>query len=362
MELTHKITSFQFYTVLFLSRVFAMVTYVAGVRESLSATDEVIAVAATGIFLFLTAVPVAIFLKQDNSSSLITRASCVSLKFAKILCIIYLVDYLYFGIITAVRFGIFTGSVMFPDTNIIFFIVMMLLASSYIAFKGIESIGRSAVIILIPVLFALLFVFATQSDEFDMLNFTHPFTDAPKDILSSGIYSASRTGELAFAVLLTPCVKKQKGQHIFKWIFVLTAVIFVTELLLAGVLGGFGSTQLFSMYSLSVLAEFGFIERLDAIITCTWLLCAAVKIAITLFLCETLLSSLFGKRRKVLFISLSAVIILGGAIPLTNNIVSLTGLIRSPISLIFYLSTVCIIPITVMLAEKFKRRRMHEKT
>lgn len=360
MELTPKITPFQFYTVLFLSRIFAMVTYAAGVRESLTTTDEVIAAVLTGIFLIITAIPVVLFLRQDNSSSIITRASCLSSGFAKVLCIIYLFDYLYFGIITAVRFGIFTGSVMFPDTNVIFFIVMMLLASSYIAFKGIESIGRSSVIILIPVVFALIFVFATQTDAFDILNFTHPFTDDIKDIVSSGFYSAARTGELAFTVLLAPYVKKQKGKHVFTWILAITAVIFVTELLLAGVLGGFGSTQLFSMYSLSVLAEFGFIERLDAIITCMWLLCAAAKIAVTLFLCETLLSSLFGKRRKMLYISLSAAVILAGSIPLTNNIVSLTGLIRSPIAFIFYLTTVCIIPVSVMVIEKIGRRKKHE--
>lgn len=356
MKLTPEITPFQFYTVLFLSRVFAMVTYVAGVRESLASTDEVIAAVVTGLFLLLTSIPVVLFLRKDKSSSLITRASCISQPFSKVLCVFYLAAYLYFGIITSVRFGIFTGSVMFPDTDVMFFIVMMLAAASYIALKGIECIGRSSVIILIPVIGALIFVFATQSENFDILNFTHPFTDSIKKITSSGFYSASRTGELAFPILLAPFVKKQKGKHIFSWIFAVTAVITVTEVVLTGVLGRFGSTQLFSMHSLSVLAQIGFIERLDAIITCMWLLCAAVKISITLFLCRTLLSSLLGKEKNVLYILLSAAVIFAGSLPLADNLISLTRLIRSPLAFVFYLTTVCLIPVTVMVSEKIKRR------
>ena len=152
-------------------------------------------------------------------------------------------------------------------------------------------------------------------------------------------------------------MKKQKGKHLLRWILAVSVVIVITEIVLASVLGGFGSTQLFSMYSLSVLAEFGFIERLDAIITCMWLLCAAVKIAVTLFLCETLLSSLIKKRCRKTYIFVSAAVILVCSVPLANNIGSLTALIRSPLAYVFYLSTVCVIPLIVIFAEKIKRRR-----
>ena len=362
MELTPKITPFQFYTILFLSRVFAMVTYVASFRTQLSTTDEVIMSLIMGGFLLITAIPTALFIKKDNKSSIITRASCVSTVFSKVLCVIFLVQSLYFGIITSVRFGIFTGSVMFPDINISFFVFVMVAASAYIAYKGIEAMGRSAVIILIPVFIALIFVFATQSKQFDLLNFTAPFSSDVKDIFSSGLYSCSRTGELAFITLLTPYVNNQKGKHMYRWIFAIIIIILITEILISGVLGNFAGTQLFSMYALSVLAEFGFIERLDALITCLWLLCAGVKISITIFLCETLLSSLFGKRKKILFIVISAVLIFLGTIPLSGSLVTFANLIRSPMTIIFYLLSVFLVPVAVMAGEKIKRRTKIEKT
>lgn len=361
MEMTPKITSFQFYTILFLSRVFAMVTYVASLRTQLSATDEVIMTLVMAVFLLITAIPTALLLKTDNKSSLIMRASCLSKVYAKIICVVYIIDYLYFGIITTVRFGIFTGSVMFPDTNILFFIFVMLAASAYIAIKGIEAMGRSAVIILVPVIFSLVFVFVSQSDEFDILNFTSAFSDNTGDIISSGFYTCARTGELAFVTLLTPYVRNQKSSHLYSWIFAVSIIVFITEFMLSGVLGNFGGTQLFSMYSLSVLAEFGFIERMDALITCMWLLCAGVKISITLFLCETLFTSLFGKRKKLLYIAISAAVIFIGTVPLSNSLVLLANLIRSPIAAVFYLMTVVILPLSVYIGEKIKRRKADAK-
>ena len=362
MELTPKITHFQFYTILFLSRVFAMVTYVASFRVQLSSTDEMIMSLIMGGFLLLTAIPTAIFIKKDNRSSLITRASCISPVFSKILCVIFFIQSLCFGIITSVRFGIFTGSVMFPDINITFFIFVMLASSSYIACKGIEALGRSAVIILIPVFIAMVFVFATKSKQFDLLNFSAPFTDDTGKMLSSGLYSCSRTGELAFVTLLTPYVNNQKPKHLYRWILAITVTIFVTELLITGVLGNFAGTQLFSMYTLSVLAKFGFIERLDALITCLWLLCAAVKTAVTIFLCETLLSSFFGKRKKVLYIIISASVIFLGTIPLSGSLVTLADIIRSPLTIIFYLTSVFVIPAVIMIGEKIKGRADLEKS
>ena len=334
-----------------------MVTYIAGINKELATTDEVIASVITGIFLAVSAIPVMFFLKHDNESGIIKRASCLSETFSKVLCVFYLITALYFGIITAVRFGIFTGSVMFPDTNMAFFIFIMLVASSYIAFKGIESAGRSAVIILIPVLLALIFVFATQSDAFDLLNFTHPFTDRITDVIQSGFYSASRTGELTFIILLTPYVKKIKGRHIFLWITAVTVLIIITEIMLAGVLGRFGATQLFSMYSLSVLAEAGFIERLDAIITCIWLICAALKIAVIIFVSETIFSSLFRKQNRLLFIAVSCTVIFIASIPMISNISGFIALMRSPVHPILFITGISIIPSVVMAGEKLKRRK-----
>ena len=356
MEKTPEITPFQFYTILFLSRVFAMVTYVAGFRSQLTTTDEVIMTLVMGVFLLVTAIPVALFNRKGNRLSVIDRASEVSAVFSKILCVIYFAGTLYFGIVTAVRFGIFTGSVMFPDINITFFVFIMIAASAFIAGKGIEAMGRSAVIILIPVFFALVFVFVTQTEKFDFLNFTSAFSDGVRDIFSSGAYTGARTGEVAFVLLMTPYVKGQKSSHLYRWLAVVVLIIVITEIFISGVLGNYAGTQLFSMYSMSVLAQFGFIERLDSLITCMWLLCAGVKLSVTVFLCASLMTSFFGKRKQILYIAVSSLLIFAGTLPLSGSLLTFASLIRSPFTVIFYLLCVCVIPVVVMISEKLKVR------
>lgn len=354
-----KITPFQFFTILFLSRIFALVTYIVSLRTQLETTDRVIMTVFTAVFLFVTVIPVAVFIKQDNSRSITSRADSVSPVFGKVLCIIYFAEAMYLGVITCVRFGIFTGSVMFPDTNILFFIFMMLLFSAYIAFKGIEAMGRSAVVMLFPVLFSLFFVFATQSADFDILNFTPAFESGTENILSTAFYSASRTGETALVILMPGYVKNQKTKHIFTFALLISVVMFTAELVMSGVLGKYGNTQLFSMYSLSVLAQFGFIERLDALFTCVWLLCAGVKISITLFVCSNLLSEFFGRNKRGIYLSATAVLMFICTIPLAGNLINLSWLINAHITQILYITAVCVLPISVMIAERIKK---NEKT
>lgn len=357
MQATAKITPFQFYSVLFLSRVFSLVTYVSSVRGTLSTSAEVVAVIIMTVILFITTIPTAILVKKDSQSSILTRAACISPLMQKVVCIIYMAGLIYKGIITAARFELLLGSVMFPETNVLFFVAILLLSAAFFACRGIEAIGRSAVIFLVPVFFALGFVFLTLTDDFDMLNFSAICTDETMNIIDAAVYSASRTGETAAAVLLLPFVKNHKPKHLYIWLGTVSAVIIITETMISGVLGGFGENQLFNMYSLSVLAKFGFIERMDAIISCIWMICAAVKLAVVFYLCKTVLGSLSGKNRTITYISISAAVIFIGMMLISLSIVNFADVIRSPLTIIFYFLIVVFVPLTVIIAEKIKEKR-----
>ncbi len=357
MQETAKITPFQFYSILFLSRIFSLVSYVSGIQQNLSTTDEVISVAVMSVFLFVLSIPTVLLIKKDSSSSIITRASCISPIFEKIIIVVYLISILYTGILTATRFELLVGSLLFPETNVLFFVAMMLLAAVYTSGKGIESIGRSAVIYLIPVLLAFVFVFLTLIDEFDILNFTPVYKNEIPDIFNSAYYSCARTGELGAIVLLMPNVKNQNKNHLFKWLISVSAIIFITELMISGVLGGFGKNQLFNMYSLSVLAEYGFVERLDAIISCIWLICAGVKMAMILYIANFLLSSLFKKSKKSVNISVCALIIFAGTAVISISILYFSAVASSPLTLILFTLAIAVIPFAVFIGEKIKEKR-----
>ncbi|MBQ8209838.1 MAG: GerAB/ArcD/ProY family transporter [Clostridia bacterium] len=357
MQKTAKITSFQFYSILFLSRVFALVSYVSGVRKSLSSTDEVIAVAVACVFLLVASIPTMLFIRKDGTPSILTRASCISPVLEKCIAAVYLVSIVYTGIVTASRFELMIGSLLFPETGVLVFVAAMLFAAAYGAYRGIESIGRSAVIYLIPVLGALVFVFATLINKFDVLNFTPVYTSEIPDMFDSAYYFCARTGELGAVLLLLPDVKNHSKKHMYNWIFALSAVVIVTELMVSGVLGGFGENQLFNMYSLSVLAKFGFVERLDAIISCIWLICAGVKMSMIFYICNLLLSSILNKKRKLVYISASAVAVFAGAAVISVSILRFSEVVSSPLTVIMFTFTIVVMPLAVMAAEKIKEKR-----
>lgn len=357
MQKTAEITSFQFYSILFLSRVFAVVSYVSGVRKSLSATDEVIAVAAACLFLIAVTIPTVLFIRKDSSSSILARASCISSGFEKIAAVIYLVSIVYTGIVTTARFELMIGSLLFPETSVLIFVAAMLLAAAYSAYRGIETIGRSAVIYLIPVLGAFIFVFTTLINKFDVLNFTPVYTSEIYNMVDSAYYFCARTGELGAVLLLLPNVKNHNKKHIYKWIFAVSVTVIITELMISGVLGGFGENQLFNMYSLSVLAKFGFVERLDSIISCIWLICAGVKMAMIFYICNVLLTSLFKKEKKLIYISASAVTVFAGTAVISTSILYFSRIVSSPSTVIMFTVTIVILPLAVILGEKIKERK-----
>ncbi len=357
MQKTAKITSFQFYSILFLSRIFALVSYVAGLRKDISNTDEVLAVVISCVFLFIALIPAIFFIRKDGTSSILTRASCVSPVFEKVVALIYLVSIIYTGIITTARFEMMIGSLLFPETSVLIFVASMLLVAAYSAYRGIESIGRSAVIYLIPVLGAIIFVFATLVNKFDILNFTPVYTSELPDVFSSAYFFCARTGELGAVLLLLPNIKNHSKKHIFNWLIVISVIIIATVLMIGGVLGGFGKNQLFNMYSLSVLAKFGFVERLDAIISCIWLICAGVKMAIIFYICNLLFTSVFKKEKKLIYIFISAVIVFAGTAVIATSIMYFSKIISSATTVVMFTLAIIVLPLAVMLGEKIKEKR-----
>lgn len=361
MQTRAKITPFQFYTILFLSRIFSLVTYISGIRGNLSTSGEVISVLIMAVLLVISALPTVILIKKDSNSSILTRASCLSPVFEKTLCVIYLLFFLFKGITTAARFELLLGSVMFPETNVQFFVAILLLAASFCTIRGIESIGRSSVIFLVPVLFAFAFVFLSLTQNFDILNFSAVYTDEITGILDGAVYSVSRTCEVSAVALLLPFIKDHKTKHLFTWLGAISAIIIITEIMISGVLGGFGKNQLFNMYSMSVIAQFGFIERMDSIISCIWMICSAVKLALIFYICNILLTSLTGKNRTKIYIVLSALAVFAGMMFISLSIVNFADLVKSPLMTIFYFSTAVIVPLAVITGEKIKEKK-HEKT
>lgn len=355
-----EITPFQFYTVLYLGRIFSFVTYITNVREALDSSEIIVGTLIMGVYMFITAIPMMIFIKTDNKSSIITRAACISKVFSKVVCVLYILNYFFYGIMAASRFEIFASSVMFPEKNMSFLMLTLLVATAYIAVKGVEPIARAAVAFLIPVLLTFAFVFLTEIKDFDILNFTPFSMDKMPSLLDIGFYTCTSTCEMLSLGIMIPYIKDQKVSALPKWLFATICTILIADIMLAGVLGSFSSTQLFGMYSMSVLAEFGFVERLDAIITCIWMFCAVIKLALIFFICNRLFSSLFEKKHQAIYLTISVFAVFIGMFIISDSIIRFFEIVTSPVQFLIYSVSACGIPIIILICEKIKKKRAKE--
>lgn len=358
-----KITPFQFYTILYLGRIFSFVTYISNIRVQLTSSEMFLGTLLMGVYMVITAVPMIIFIKTDSESSIITRAECLSKPFAKVVCVLYIANYYFYGIMAASRFEIFASSVMFPERNVSFIVLTLLIATAYVAAKGIEPIGRAAAAFLVPVLLTFLFVFSTSAKDFDMLNFTPMLTKNVSSLFDIGFYTCTSTCEMLSIGIMLPYIKNQKVRDLPIWIGVLFFTILVSNVMMSGVLGSFSSTQLFGMYSMSVLAEFGFVERMDAIITCVWMICAVIKLSLIFFITNILFTKLFGKKHKTIYLAVSVLVVFAGMFLISHSIIHFFDIVTSPVQFVIYCVSACAIPLIILIGERFTTKgAKHEKT
>ena len=357
MQTKTEITAFQFYTILFLSRIFSLVTYISGIRDVLSTSAEILSVVIMSALLCVSVIPTAMLVKKNSGKSILTRAADISPCLEKTVCVVYLSFFIYKGITTAARSELLLGSVMFPGTNVQLFVAVLLVAAAFCALRGIEALGRAGVIFLVPVLFAFGFVFLSLADDFDILNLSAIYTHETSGILDSAVFSASRTNEIAIIPLLLPLVKNHRPKHVFLWTAAVSAIIILTEVMISGVLGGFGENQLFNMYSLSVIARLGFIERTDAIISCIWMICSAVKLALTFFACNILLEAITRKSRPVIHTALCAAAVFTGMMIISLSITNFAVMIKIPLMTVFYVATAVVIPLVIISAERLREKK-----
>lgn len=356
-----KITPIQLFSVLFLSRLFASMTYIAGLDRDLQPGETVVAMLYSSAFIVIAGVGEAVFLKNDSGVGILMRTKSVSNKFFVFTDVFYLVFFLAYCALAAARFNLFVNSIIFPDSDMSWFVLPVIAGCACVAYKGLESVLRSSALFTFIVVLSLVFVFSTAASKFDILNFRGVRPGKGTEMFESGFMSAVRTAEIASIPILTPFLNSSPVKPMFKWTGVTAASLILISSMISGVLGQFGYEQIFPMYSLTVLAEFGVLERLDAIITAVWVLCFIAKMSYFLFVNSYLLNELTKIKRKYSpFVCAVPVGI--GAMLMSKNIDILADVIKSGFLTVLFIGGGIVIPITVVIIEKIRKNKNKAET
>lgn len=343
-----KISVFQFYSMLFLTRLLTTLTYIPEYTKQITGSDMIFQVLFRFVFGIIITLPVFWLNKKYGSEKGGNSA------WNKVKAVIFSAVFFYFSVTTVSRLDLFAGTVVFPETDVKFLLLFVVAFCAYGAYLGLESISRSAVLFTLPVALSLVFIFLALIKKVDFLNFTPLFYNGVLPVVKTSVNAVGRTVEYAVIAVSLPFLTGNSKKGFFVWAgvqTVVTAVIFFFE---TAVLGSFSQIQMFPVYALASMAEFSFFHGLEAIITGVWVLGAFLKISLLIYLQAKLLSDAFGIK-KTTVIAVSGILTAAICLYISGSVERFDFIDTSYIKLILILISVPILAIAEIIKRGVKK-------
>lgn len=302
MQTKGKISAFQFFVMLFISRALTTVTYLSSYTKDVRLSDMLVQPIFRIILGIVIMIPLYFICKKHNTTDILSLAN------SKLVSFCYVFVFFYFTVVTIARLDVFAGTVVFPETDVNFLLVFAVLLCSYGAYLGFEALGRSAVLSAILVVPALIFIMVTLVKKVDLLNLTPVFYNGVIPVIKTAIDSMGQTVEYVVIAVCLPKVLGNVKKGFFWWLGLQTLLMSTMFFFATTVMGNFTGTQLFPFHTLASLAEFAMFDRLDAIFTSVWILCAFIKAGLLIYLQSDILHKAFEKiQRKYFVVGIGAV-------------------------------------------------------
>lgn len=362
MNKTSKISVWQLFSVILLSRLLTLLTYTTFGLDRMHNADFFASVLFCTAFVALFSTMVFIQSKLFPEKDMTDIAYIASPLLSKGVSVCYAFYFIFAALTTLVRLELFVSSIVFPDTDSTLFAVICIIAACYAATLGIEGIGRASVLSLAIFNAAFLFIVLTMADEIDFVNFSPIFFDGITPSIKAGLNSATRTVEVVMLTALLPKTKGKPMRIYTAWLLVFAVYKLILFFCTFGGLGDYALTQLFPVYAMSVLSEVGVFRRFDVLLTGVWILSAFIKISLLFYLQAELLQKSFRKSWRIGYILIAGALVLivqigmGGTF--ADYFFSTTLLTRT----LFYAAFTLVLPGVVLLAAYRKGKKRHEKT
>lgn len=342
-----KISAFQFFVMLFLSRTLTTVTYLSSYTENIRLSDMLIQPIFRIIIGTLIMLPVYFLYKKHKNKNLLEVINGKSKTFAKIISVLFVLYFFYFTVVTIARLDLFAGTIVFPETDVDYMLIMAIILCCYGAYLGFEALGRSSVISAVLVVPALIFIMLTLVKKVDFLNLTPIFYNGVMPVVKVAVDSVGQTVEYAIIALMLPRVTGNVKKGFFLWLISQTLLMAVMFFFATAVMGNYASTQLFPFHTMASLAEFSMFSRLDAIFTGVWIMCAFIKAGLLIFLQTDILKTYFGKFKRTHYLVATGIVTIIANLVISQRIEWFTIIDNSIIKIIITGISVVIIPLIV---------------
>lgn len=351
-----QLTTMQLFIIMLLSRLFVTLMYMSPTGLKINSSDFMLQIIIGAVLTFITAIPAYLLIRDDNIEGFLRRCDDTSTAFGKTASVIFLIAFLFWAMRTLVRFDVFVSTVIFPESDVRVFLLILVVCSLYSVIMGIDVLGRTAQIFVTLVAFSIIFVMFSTANRISITNFTPMMYDGFYRPFQAGVGTMASCVELTYPLIFKDKIKSKPIACVFPWVGAIMSILLTVTFWGAGVLGDFTNTQLFPVFSLTTLTSVGFLERLDVFLTAAWVVCVFVKIAICINIVAVCLGELFKSLNEKKAMIISATIISVFALMIRESYMTKAFVSNISGAVTVYAIIVVLIPIILISAEKMKKK------
>lgn len=198
-------------------------------------------------------------------------------------CGLYVLYFLYTTVWDITSFAFMLKNTIYPDLPILTMLIAVLAVCAYGASKGVETIGRSGVFVLVAFLLGLAILIWGGVFLADFGKLRVFFQDGYQGVFQNVVPIFSGSTFLPQAVILFSFAQgRTRGPYIGWNIasgFLLALILFAIQLCL----GEYASTQEYPVYALSAASVLLPLQRLDIICNIIWFMVTVLSITVRLF-------------------------------------------------------------------------------
>lgn len=360
MEKTkHYIGWGQFLLLLFMCRVFTLMTFVPFARDGEGLSLRLTAAAVSTAIQAVLLIPVVMLKKSATEVILEKNKACGMIAAA-----LYLLFFLFYTVNSLLHFQSFLSARFFPYADSLLWIGVILIICVYCACLGTEALGRSAVLLFWIFIAALIAMSISSSREIDAANL---YFDSikPDGFFRAVIEDLSRNGEICAAAFLAGRVRSAEQavsdgrKHgnlrcgVYGFLASKLVLAETVMLLIAAVLGDFAELTNYPFLALGTFGGERFIQRGDSLYLIVWTITAVLNVSLFLHISAELFGEVFPKMR--FRTALSAVLVFGILFAVTvtgTSFAKLYGLMCSGWAVILLAG---IIPLAALLASGIRK-------
>lgn len=357
MERNTKITTWQFFSLLLLSRLLSLLTFSPIYTKAVLSSDFLVAGGIGFVFICIASLPIYFLHKKNPDKDILDLSYEISPIFSKIVAVVYGLIFVFYVFSTLARLDLFVGTIIFPESNTFFFVFLSVALACYAASLGLEPLGRAGVMSLFVFALSFLFIFATMVSKVDLNNFSPVFYNGLAPVFEQGWSVTVRFIEIAVMAVLLPRVKGQTKKGFFISILIFEIFFQLVFFFLIGGLGNFAFTQLFPVHAIAVLSEFTVFERLDVILTGVWILSAFIEISFMLYVYSSLFAKAFKPKHTNYYIAAAGAVVVLLQMITSRRISAFLTIVNPTVKTVVFAVAVLIVPLFILVTLQVRRRK-----